>query len=219
MPTAFANQASFAPVPVLYLPGTSGNYVSTPDSAGLSITGPLEIVSRMSCDWTSASLQAVGVSKWSGGGVGDYLLACTSNVLTYYDGSKYPAGVASSGMGRTANTVYWTKVTHDTATGVVSFYTAADSPIEPTSWTLISSSGATSGVRGDSPTACDACGTYNVGTQGLATGKMYRGILRNGIGGSIAADWNGTLSPGQRQRDSAGNIWTVNGSAWSVTAG
>ena len=48
-------------------------------------------------------------------------------------------------------------------------------------------------------------------------GVIHEVEIRNGINGSIVGRWDGRV-PHTRQRDAAGNIWTVNGTAnaWVV---
>lgn len=201
---------SYVAQPMLWLPGVNGNYVSCPDSAALDITGSIEIVVLAGLDdWTPAANSTL-VGKWA---TGSYLVrVTTTGRLAYFDGTAYSAGVFSDVLTRTDGTMYWSKITHNTTTGLVSFYTAdyANSLSEPTSWTLVSSTGSTTGTRSATTDVLTIGANDNTGTTTPAAGKFGRVIIRNGIGGTVVADWSSAI-PATRTRDAYGNIFTLNG--------
>ena len=185
----------------LHLPGVTGNYASTPDAAALDITGDIEIVVRVSlADWTPAETYLV------------------SKYLTTTDQRSYAMGVAASGRiflrnsadgvttiyrdssavpGLTDGVTYWLKATLDVDNGLnqnsARFYYATDQTSEPLAWTEIGSA-----VTTTSPTSTTTSifqgssqldvGSLNAGVSALATGSVYRAIVRNGIGGTTVFD-------------------------------
>ena len=117
----------------IYLPGVAGNYVSTPDSVK-SRPGPtLEIVARIK---TAGQVQSDIIAKTSS--TGSYLLriANTSGILefVYWDNTITLTQTYSAAF-LTFPYTGWVKVTHDSTTGNTTFYSAPDSPTEPTNWT------------------------------------------------------------------------------------
>jgi hypothetical protein len=220
---------NYAPLPALYLPGTSGNYASTPDSASLSITGDVEIVVRVAAtDWTPAAEGAFAGKYSTSGDQRSYAFG------VYTDGTLW-ARFSSDGLtpswgtvlstvapGLTDDSGYWLKLTLDVDNGAAGstarFYQAPDSIAEPTSWTQVGADRvvATGGISLADTTAPLEIGSIAGGTQLLFAGKVRRVIVRNGIGGTVVADYRADV-PFPRYRDSEGNLWTVNGTASGFT--
>jgi hypothetical protein len=202
----------------LWLPGVSGNYVSTPDSAALSPSSALELVVRCALvDWTSGSTQVL-MAKAASSGQRAFQWVVTSTgtlqLLTSADGTNW---VQSGGRdpSNTDGTSYWLKVTWRASDGLIQMFKADDSAGEPTSWTQVGADtvGATSDLL-DSTSAVEVAST-SVGTAALAAGVFRRAIMRTTIGGPIVADWRAD-APASRYRDQLGNLWAVNGTggAW-----
>jgi len=176
----------------LYLPGVAGNYASTPDTPAISVTGDIEILCRVALDdWTPAA-QAGLVTKY--GGAGDrgwgVFVTPTGNFKLDWstDGTTLTSATSSVGLGGADGTAYWIKVTRASVSGNVNFYWAADSSTEPTSWTQLGTQvvGATGGIFDNGPAI--EVGARGGGGVDMATGKFYRAIVRNGIGGTTVFD-------------------------------
>lgn len=165
-------------------PGVAGNYLSVPDAADLDITGDIEMVHRWSC----TDLARQNVTLTSKGN--PYLL--------YLDGFKRlrldvriaaANSTAYSGFNNTwvNNTLYWTKVTRVAATGAVAFYTAADQPTEPTSWTAAGTGSTTAGPIDTTSVAVEVGASFG-GASFAFPGRIARAIVRNGIAGTTVLD-------------------------------
>jgi HAMP domain-containing protein len=177
------------------LNGTATSYLATPDAAALDITGDIDIAVRCSLnDWTPATAQSL-VSKNLIGAVSYYLLVNTSGQLelrTSADGSTTLVGT-STALGLTDTVSYWVRATLDVNNGaggrVYSFYTAPDSRDEPAEWTLVSTQ-TTAGTTSIFVSTMEV----EVGAQGfgnsVASGRFRRAIIRNGIDGTVVADFD-----------------------------
>jgi hypothetical protein len=206
----------------LWLPGASGNYVSAPDAAALSVTGDIDIRVRVALsDWTGAAIQTL-VAKYGSSSTRSYMFDVmtdgTLRLRTSSDGSATIVnGQSTAATGLTDGSSAWLRVTLDVDNGsasrVYNFYTADDSPTMPTSWTQLGSTVTTAGTTSlfDSTSVVEI-GSTTVGTQQLATGTFRRVQILSGIGGSIAGEWRSDWGAA-RFRDTAANIWTVNGTA------
>lgn len=204
-----------APKTALWLPGASGNYISCPDSAGTSIAGDIDIRVHIAlADWTPASATnfagkasgAVTNKAWSFG-----ITSTTQPIL--YLSSDGGIGTPSTGNAITVTdgAWLWLRATVDVDNGAggctVTFFTSTNG----TDWTVnrVNTHGAFAGFY-DSTAALEFGSSW-------AGANMFAGLygrfeLRSGIDGPIVAQWNGSY-PHTRQRDSQGNIWTVNGTA------
>jgi len=203
----------------LQLPGTTGNYASTPDSAATSITGDIDIRCKVALtDWTDATTPAL-VSKWTDAGTqGSYVLRMRADATIgafWYVGGL--VSVSTSAIVTFADgTAGWIRVTRATATGDSTFYKSSDG----VTWTQVGT--VRPGTAGNLPdnTAAVNIGAYNAGATGPLNGKVYYAEIRNGIGGSVVASFNATavVKTGTRTPTTytapTGEVWTVNGSTW-----
>lgn len=209
------------------LPGTSGNYVSTPDSTAVSITGDIDLRCKVAMDdWTPAASSAL-VAKWETTGnqrtiwfaiftdgrlFVEYSTAGTSGVTTLST-----ANLSALAAGSTK----WVRATVDVDNGAsghdIKFYTSDDG----VSWTQLGATVTTAGVI----SLFDGTATLNVGGRGTGlsplAGNVYYAEIRNGIDGTVVAKFDantvpqaGTRTPSSWTSDT-GEIWTVNGSAWA----
>ena len=195
------------------LAGVSGDYISCPDAAALDITGDTEIVVRVAMDdWTPAG-ETTLVAKRTTSNFSYQLTTFTSGVLRLTLSSD---GTAATTMSSTAAPVVtdgqrlWIKVTWRQSDGRAQFFTAADQDTEPSSWTQLGTDVA--GFAGSSifvGTAPLELGSNRGGSSNLLAGKVYRAIVRNGIGGAIVADFDASLCYGPGYTDSLGNAWTL----------
>jgi hypothetical protein len=174
-------------------PGTTGNYLSVPDAANLNITGDIEIVARCALnDWTPAGIQVIANKDVStGSAVRSWIFRLTSTgalqLLVSVDGTALLSAIGSI-VPAVDGTALWVKATRVAATGLVSFYSAADAPTEPSSWTARGTASTTAGnmTNGTSPLVIGARSAGGV-LEPLA-GRIMRVIVRNGIAGTTVLD-------------------------------
>lgn len=203
-----------------YLPGTTGNYLSTPDSAALSITGDIDIRVRVALDdWTPSAVQYI-VGKLDAGIRAYGFAVLTTGILRFQfsqDGSANITADASVAPTVADGAPLWVRVTRRSSDGRVQFFTASGALTNPTAGdftqlgTDISS---TSGAIFDS--TCQVyLGAHAAGS--LAAGKLYRAQIRNGLDGTLVFDADLTSKTcGARtftESSSNGATVTVNGSS------
>jgi len=207
---AGSNQPKWLPwdgIPSVYLPGVTGNYVSCPDAAPLDITGDLEIVARidpvlgvaqriLSKDDLAAQ-RSYGMDVKASGELGVIVRVAAATVSAQ-------SSAATQGIPQ------WVKVTRESSSGVTKFYTAPDQPVEPVSWTQLGADvAATSGLI-DVSTARLTIGAISASGSFPFSGRVYRAIVRDGIGGTTVADFDASLCGQSGYTDAQGNVWTVN---------
>ena len=187
----------------LVLPGTVGNYASTPSTTALQLTGTIEFVSRIQfTDWTRELNQPIITKRTVDTQIDSYAFALTTGLLTvrWRDSTSAFRSTFSSAVPFADGDIGWVKATLVPNNGsggyTVSFYTATDagSNTEPSSWT----------ARGVTTTAVNAgtiltntspleFGSERLGTdvsvaQPAETSYVYRSIVRSGIGGTAVCD-------------------------------
>lgn len=184
----------------VYLPGVAGNYASTPDAAALDITGDIEIVLRVNMDdWTPGAEQYLLAKYTTTGDQRSYAVSVTTagrialrNSVDGINAIYRQSDVPSPGF----NGTIWLKITLDVNTGSSTnntvFYYAADQATEPVSWTQLTATTTTTPASTTtsiySGSAVLEVGSINVGVSGTLAGKVYRAIVRNGIGGTTVFD-------------------------------
>src|SRR3990167_5666653 len=203
---------------VLYLPGVAGNYVSTPDSAALSITGDIDIRVKVALDdWTpAANTCLLGKYVAAGSNISYLFYVGTSGLFRFqWTTNGTTASVVNSTVANsiTNGATKWGRVTMDVDNGVVGndvkFYTSDDGA----SWTQLGATVTTAGVTSIyDGTASVAIGAIDSGVSMLLAGNVYYAEIRNGIDGTIVGSYD-SIFPASRYRDPQGNIWTVNGTA------
>jgi hypothetical protein len=214
---------------VVRLPGTVGNYASTPDSAALDITGDLELVARIVVvDWDTPGDQDL-VGKWtSTGNQRSYRFHLTANqrrlgMQLSDDGLYDPVGDVRSAL--TNHTFLdgeggWVKADYRASDARVRFWTAPDQSAEPSTWLQLGAD--TFLPRGVAPTFSGSgpleIGAVATGAANNLNGAVRRVIVRNGIGGTVVADFDARLCGHTGYTDQFGNTWTVNRSATGLKA-
>lgn len=206
----------------LYLPGVSGNYASTPDTADLDITGDLDLRARIQFeDYNTGSNMSL-VAKWDFGGDRSYDLRLNSGGVLRLEWST--DGAATSGQNggtitgvATNGAAIWVRATLDADDGgvaVVRFYTSTDG----VTWTQLGSDNAqASTVAIYSGAALLTVGARtNNGSNSYATGIFHEAQVLDGIAGTTVANpvfkhpetaWTSdgvTMHDGDR-------LWTING--------
>lgn len=191
------------------------SYISAPDSVGLSPTGSVEfqldlkLTSYVPCVLASKD-DALTQRSWSirlngDGTIGFYAFNSGS-------ASSLVTSTAPLPLGRIA-----LKVTLNTSTGTVTFFTA---PTIGGAWTQLGKA-----VTGSATSLFDSTTAvilgYNAAITALGsgfggpTGSIFAFKFLNGIGGTVVASPDFTLStPGASSlTDAQGNVWTLNGTA------
>lgn len=211
----------------LSLPGTSGDYASTPDSAAVSITGDIDIrVKMVMDDWTPADTESP-IGKWDiTGNQRAYRIYVNTNGRLSFEISSDGLGGGSLLTSTAAPSVsngnaLWIRITIDVNDGagnkVATFYTSSDG----ISWTALGSAVTEVGTASffDS-TASVEIGSNNAGTGLRLAGKIYYAEIRNGIDGTVVAKFD------PREGDVAattftsgtGEVWTINQSGSPAAA-
>lgn len=203
--------------------GASGAYVSTPDSAAVSVTGDIEIVVRvMLTDWTPSAPNAM-VGKFAAGSRDYWFEVRTDGKVKFgwsSDGATLLEAVSTVATGFSDGLTYWLKVTRNSSTGTVTFSYASDFPNEPTSWTGLGASVATAPSAMNNGTSPLWLGGLSGGTSWLS-GRVYQATIRNGINGTTVAEFHADRDsiPGSSTFVSltTGQTWTFNGAASRVS--
>lgn len=205
----------------LTLPGTNGNYASTPSAAANQITGDIDIRVKLSmASWDGTASDQALMSKYGSSGNRSYYFSRgtsgTLNLIWYDAGNSFHSIPADAATGYTNNTVHWVRVTLDVDPGTVTFYKSDDG----SSWTMVGTAQSAGGITTiKSTTTTLEVGGFTGGFSPL-NGTVHRAELRSGIGGSIAQLYDpsavvilGTRNPTTLVA-STGETWTMNGSAW-----
>jgi len=191
----------------LSLPGTSGNYASTPDSAAVSVTGDIDIRVKLAPNsWGTGVHQAV-VIKGSHDEFGLFINPGPPNSFQFYRRiSGAPMSVGSNTHAFANGQPKWIKVTRVAMSGVGNFYHSDDGM----AWTAMGGGTDVGGVSDDSAATLNI-GFRDGGGQELA-GKIYYAELRNGIDGPVVAKFDASLmSPRQiNAQMPTGEVWTIN---------
>jgi hypothetical protein len=172
----------------LLLPGAPGNYASTPDSKLLDITGDIDIRARLAADdWTT---DGVVVSKWAG--FGTYFLAIRNGgllQLSHDDGSVQHHTQSTAAAPFAAGEIGWIRavldVNNEAKQWIVTFFTSHNG----TTWTQLGAAVVTGGgvTEIDATTDPLFIGQPAASVQAV-TGKVYRVLIYNGIGGTLVFD-------------------------------
>jgi len=203
------------PVVYLELPGVSGNYAYTLDSASNSVTSDIDIRAKIAADdWTPAATMDI-VDKRNVSNISYVLrLVATSGRLNFawsVDGTTEPSISSTVSPTVSDGDVLWVRVTADfdaTPSYTIKFWTSPDGVV----WTQLGSTvtGAGSGTIFDGTSRLSVGASY-AGASSQFAGKIYYAEVRNGIDGAIVA----TFDP---KRYTAGALTAVmtTGETWTV---
>jgi hypothetical protein len=203
----------------LWLPGSSGNYVSCPDAAGLDITGDITFVAKVALDvWTPAVSTTIVAKRQT--------TSTNSYRFGVFDSGGRALFVAWTTNGLVSNgSDLWIAATLDVNNGAAGndtrFWTSADGEAWTQLGTTVTTATATSLF---SSTSAIEIGSITAGTELLLGGKVYEVSVRSGIGaagivgGTEVLNYKADIARGQRYRDAYGNLFTHNGSAWALMA-
>jgi hypothetical protein len=211
----------------LGLPGIAGNYASAPYVAAMDITGDIDLRAHVSFDdWVPAASYSVIASRYNHSSADAWYWSLRSTGLLQFAWSA--TGTAAGELNQHSTVSPSTLVSDGDLLGLrvvldvdngagqydVKFYTRADGDIgSDAGWTQLgttktgatgtTSIGATAGVDTRVGAVTDT------GTSPLA-GTVKRVEVRDGIAGTIVA--NPDFTGGTIGKDSADNVWTINGS-------
>lgn len=197
----------------LQLPGTSGNYASTPDSAAVSITGDIDLRAKIAPnDWTpAAQFEILNKDNGSNGNRSFLFGLNTGGKLTLLwtpDGNLPRFGSASTvATGFADGSAHWVRATLDVDDGaggwILRYYTSEDG----VSWTQLGSDVTGAGTTSifDGPSQLNVA-AFSSGSSDLFAGKVYYAELRNGIDGQVVA----VFDPSRDDLSSTGEVWTIN---------
>ena len=193
------------------LPGTAGNFASTPDSAAVSITGDIDIRVRVAMDdWSPSPIQFLVSKAITSGQYAYDLHVFTSGILIFRNsanGTTLTQANSSVATGLVDGSIKWIRVTRASASGDVNFYTSDDG----STWTQLGTTTSTAAGGQFDGTDDLAVGGQPGGSSPMA-GKIYYAEIRNGIDGPVVAAFDpGRASTGAREfMAETGEIWTVN---------
>lgn len=198
------------------LPGTAGNYASTPDAGGLDVTGDIDIRANIAMDdWTPGADTSI-VSKYTTtGNQRSYSLQVLTtgalNLQWSNDGTTQISKTSTVLTGFTDGTAHWIRATLDVDNGAagndVKFYTSTDG----TTWTQLGATVTTAGTTSIfSGTAILELGSRTAGTAGNMAGKIFEAQVLNGIGGTSVAHPVASITG---FTDATPLTWTLNGTA------
>ncbi len=199
------------------LPGTSGNFLSVPDSVAVSITGDIDLRAKYAMtDWTPATTQYV-LSKWAvSGNERSWTLGIQANgkpvLYSSADGTAVVTGQATVATGFTDGETGWLRVTVDVDDGggnrVYKFYTSTDG----TTWTQLGTTVTTAGTTSfyDSTALVNVSGIDQGTNQPLAA-DLHEAQIYDGIDGTLALDVNAAdaISPYATFTERSTNAATV----------
>ncbi len=208
---------------VLDLPGATGDYVSTSDSAAVSVTDDIQIDVHVTMDdWTPPAV-AMLAGKWLDGGDNRSFnfRVETSGLLTLANTTDGTFGTNNPRTSTVAPTVsngedLHVRVTLDVDAGStdhnVTFYTSSDGDSWAQLGDVVNAAGVTSIFDGTSKFAFGS-----LPDNSSVAGKIHSGQLYDGIGGALVADFDATRDAvfGHTSVTSSttGENWTVAGSA------
>jgi hypothetical protein len=195
----------------LLLPGTSGNYASTPDSAALSITGDIDI--RVHAKLGALGSGQMFVSKRNA--TRAYRFGVTSSNTLYFewsnDGTTALAAGATPSPALNTTAAAWFRVTLDVDNGAAGNTTRFYQSTDGSSWTLVNTviqAGVSSIFDNGDPVVVGS----NPSTTEPLSGNVYQAEIRNGIDGTIVANprFDQQAAGTGQFADAQGNVWTVN---------
>lgn len=205
----------------LYLPGTSGNYVSLPRATvntPATSTTPVRLEADVALDnWASGTAQALICKEDSNTTRSVHLAVNTDGkpkLSWSTDGSASASLIPGAplpflpGERATLRVDFWPLFNSNQRRVMVWYRRPGE-----LAWTLHSQTQITTNVTVFDSTSDWVIGSRWKGTTDLAKGVFYAASVRT-IGGNLYAGWRGDL-PNSKYRDPKGNVWTVTGSGWA----
>lgn len=174
------------PIAALYLPGSSGNYADTPDSAAISVISDIDVrVWAAATDWTpTGRRQLMSIFGTSAGDNSAWWFSIeTSGAIGWHAvnaaaSSSFVASSVATGLGDGVDE--WIRATWRASDGRTQFFTSDDG----SSWSQLGTD-LTANV-GD---IRDATRDLRIGSRGNESenfeGNIYRAQVYDGIGGTL----------------------------------
>jgi len=223
--SAMAEAGARLVAPSIYFTGAASNSFTAPDSAALDLTGDIDIIAWIKCpDYSPATGMRIvskinGAATTTGGGYELYVGAAGQLNFQISTGSAARDMASSIGWG-TDGVGYWVRGFYNDTAKTTRFSKSTEAKtLDPAdvTWTTINTSVAHGGGSPAAGTMSLTVGDMpNLARQ--LTGEVSRVQVWSGestAGGTLVADWS-AVAMGNRYRDSLGNVWSPNGSAWSV---
>jgi hypothetical protein len=209
--------------------GVSGNYISTPDSLANQIIGNIEYIGRVSTDWSSTSVSRIFLSKRNGTGNASYQFffnGLTKRVsFTYYNGTTNITVDSTSGFGLADFAKVWIKITRNSTSGDVNFWTSTQDVSSPNDiiWNQLGTTVSSTIVGLINQAVSVEIGSINSGGNGMIVGSIYYSSISPTIGGSPTVVFNPSsynAATSQTQwTSSTGEVWTINKSSGNTFTG
>lgn len=211
----------------LSLPGVSGSYASTPDSAAISVQELDVMLYVVAETWTPAAIQEIFTKNVASSNNRTYQCYLdTTGKLGFVgsaDGiSNTMGGVSSVATGFVNGTGHWIRYTYSKTTGDTKFYTSNQDPattLTAITWTQLGTTVTFgSGNIFDSSVALEI-GSQAGGTLNLFKSRVYRAAMYNGYdgAGTLVFDANFVIQPGKlatfAESSSNAAVVTMNGNA------
>lgn len=203
----------------LDLDGDPANYVSTPDTPALDITGDLDIRSEVDVSWFAPTANQVLLAKWEPG-QRSYSLRVYDQMLTFNWSADGTTNLFASRPLPALPSRAVVRATLDVDDGsgqfAVRLYWAET--IDADEWTQIGADTTGPATAVHSGTAPLRVGGYDPTTappRTPFTGKGYRFEVRSGIDGTVVAspDFEAQPNGAAGFTDSAGRVWSYSGNA------
>lgn len=201
----------------LRLPGISGVYANTPDSAALSITGDLDIrVFVAMDDWTPATLQSLIGKRSSTSNISYDLVMNTPGQLTFQwsaDGTNLTSSVCNVTMPFVDGQPVWIRCTFDANDGAGNNVTKFYYSFSGLDWTQIGNTVTTAGVA----TIIDTTAPVEIG-EISNLGRPFKGqFLRAQIRNNILNDGTGIVFDANFQKQALGSSTFTESSSNAAT--
>ena len=199
-----------------WLPGVSGNYFSTPNATANQVTGNIQITANINTSVLTSDQNIVNKSSVAGTTMGYNFYLNSSGGLSF---AFSPTGsvasrttvtstVSLASVGILPNTNFWVRVTRNSVSGDIQFFTSIDGVIFTQLGSTVSS------ITGNlfSSTEPLFLGTW-ADVLYFLTGKINRVTISNSIGGNPVVDFN----PASYSRATSGTTWTsTTGEVWTL---
>lgn len=199
-----------------WLPGVSGNYFGTPNATANQVTGNIQITANINPSVLTSDQNIVNKSSVAGTTMGYNFFLNSSGGLSF---AFSPTGAVASrttvtstvslaSVGILPNTNFWVRVTRNSVSGDIQFFTSIDGVVFTQLGSTVSS------ITGNlfSSTEPLFLGTW-ADTLHFLTGKINRVTISNTIGGNPVVDFN----PANYSRATSGTTWTsTTGEVWTL---
>jgi hypothetical protein len=178
----------------------SGSYLSTLDSAAVSLSDLDIRVRVLLSDWTPATTTPF-VTKQTGASAAtisyNFYLDTSGNLaLRCADGAAYSTVTSTVATGITDGAAAWVRVARRMSDGRVQFFTAADSSTMPSSWTQLGADAANSRTQDTADPVLLGAGYSGTGVaQTLRRVQMRNNVLDDGTGIVFDVDFTNQFGP------------------------